>query len=120
MLKRSILRSIFSMLSMMAIPLVASARESDQCASAPTPQLHVLACTAVIEDASRSGKTLEIAYVNRALAYFATSDAAHAISDFSKALELAPDDSIAYEGRAIVYTTTKVMIAPSRMTAKPY
>jgi tetratricopeptide (TPR) repeat protein len=84
-----------------------AAEDRDQCASAPTPELHILACTATIEGGEGSPSRIETAYINRGLAYFSTNDVGKALDDFNKAVELSPRNSIAYEGRAIIFASVK-------------
>lgn len=102
-------------ISMFALAMTAStlsipahsafAASGDQCADAPTPALHIFACTALIEEGASDSQKVEIAYVNRGLAYFATKDFPKAIADFDRAVALAPRDVGAYEARAIVFAS---------------
>ncbi len=88
-------------------PVSAVADGQDQCADAQTPELHVFACTAVIEGGSGGSRNIEVAYLNRGLAYFAMRDLEKAVADLGAAIELSPQDSNAYEARAIVFSTQR-------------
>lgn len=66
-------------------------------------ELHIFACTAVIESGSENSWHMKVAYLNRGLAYFAMHDLDKAIADFGKALELSQQDANLYEARTIAF-----------------
>jgi tetratricopeptide (TPR) repeat protein len=102
--------SIFALViavSSLSVAPSAWAADGDQCADAATPALHIFACTATIEDNASDSEKVEIAYVNRGLAYFATENFSKAIADFDHAVALAPRDLSAYEARAIAFASER-------------
>ena len=67
---------------------------------APEPDARIAGCTLVIQEISKETPHNKVAaYVNRAGAYQAKGDYAHALEDFGKALEIEPKSSV-ISGRA--------------------
>lgn len=59
----------------------------------------IQSCTQIIGTGKLSGEALGVAYAMRGLAYLDRSDIAHAIGDFNRAIDLAPDFAPAYQNR---------------------
>jgi tetratricopeptide (TPR) repeat protein len=59
----------------------------------------IAACARLLESGRLTGKPLGVAYGLRGLAFLDRSDVPHAIADFNRAIELAPDFAPAYQNR---------------------
>ena len=104
--------------SVLSVARPAFSASIDICADAPTPALHIFACTAAIEASAGNAAKVEVAYINRGLAYFATNELPAAVADFSSAIAMSPQDAKAYEARAIAYAAERKYdqaIADNRM-----
>lgn len=81
----------------------AGLRPSDvhQCTnqSADHPNNRIAACSAMITSGRLHGELEGVAYSLRGLAYLDRGDIAHAIADFDRAIELAPDFAPAWQNR---------------------
>jgi tetratricopeptide (TPR) repeat protein len=65
------------------------------------PTAVIRACTASIELRILQGKQLSFLLVNRADAYFAANDKQHALEDYDKAIQLAPQRAELYYNRGV-------------------
>jgi Tfp pilus assembly protein PilF len=61
------------------------------------------ACTRIIQDRDESVRLLVVAYISRGLQYEASDKYDRAIADFTKAIELNPQDPMAYDHRGDAY-----------------
>jgi tetratricopeptide (TPR) repeat protein len=71
--------------------------------SGAAPSVVIRACTAAIELRILQGKQLSFLLVNRADAYFAMNDKRHALEDYDKAIQLAPQKADLYYNRGVYY-----------------
>ena len=68
-----------------------------------TPSRSVPACTLAIETGAVVDQDLGIAYGNRGLSLYNKGDFLGCIQDLDKAIQLGPDQAIAYHGRGAAY-----------------
>jgi tetratricopeptide (TPR) repeat protein len=71
--------------------------------SGAAPSVVIRACTAAIELRLLQGKQVSFLLVNRADAYFAMNDKRHALEDYDKAIQLAPQKADLYYNRGVYY-----------------
>lgn len=88
-----------------APPLAAHTQDENRAACQSTdPDTSIAACTEDIASGQETDAAgLAIAYYNRGLAYNAKHDYAQSIADFSKAIELNPNDANYYDERGVAY-----------------
>ncbi|MDA8155182.1 MAG: tetratricopeptide repeat protein [Actinomycetota bacterium] len=85
---------------------VQAAIAGDQCYDLGKKGHHhqaINACTGEINSGLHTGHNLAILYVNRGADYGATGQFTLAIADFSKAIDVDPSNTNAYEGRGAAY-----------------
>ena len=70
-------------------------------------ELRIQGCTALINSGQVTGPNLAGVFNNRAAAYYAESDNAHAIADFTHAIQLNPDLPGGYYNRGDAYLANK-------------
>lgn len=80
----------------------ASQSAHDDCNSGD-PDRNIAGCTRVAEDVAESGKTRSIAYVGRGLAWHLKGDFDRAITDYSDAIRLNPNNPLAYNNRGLAW-----------------
>jgi hypothetical protein len=73
----------------------------------PGPDQKIAACTAVIQSGRYSGKSLALAFNNRANGYLKKEDQDRAIADYDQALKLDPNYALAYNNRGKIYFLKK-------------
>jgi tetratricopeptide (TPR) repeat protein len=82
--------------------LAASQQDWDQC-QGNDPARAVQACDSIISDQSETAQNRVDAYVFRASAYLMQSDFDRAITNYSEAIKLDPQNVVAYLSRAVAY-----------------
>src|SRR5262245_4004174 len=102
-MKRTILGAVTCSLVLVALPVWARTMDEnkDLCAHSDDQDVRINACTAIIESGQESNASLAIAYLNRGNAKDDNQDVDGAISDYTKAIQLKPDDADAYYNRGI-------------------
>lgn len=80
--------------AMLAVPAVAQTRADDalRCASR-APEVKIAGCSALIAAGDKDPSDLAIIYYNRAAGYNEKKDLPAALADYTKAIELDPDDA---------------------------
>ncbi len=78
-----------------------ASREARLCATQTEDQVaeRIAGCTRIIGTGKLRGEALGVAYAMRGLAYLDRADMAHAIGDFNRAIDLAPNFAPAYQNR---------------------
>jgi tetratricopeptide (TPR) repeat protein len=74
-----------------------------QCVSGASAELRVAGCTALIESTQVSERSLAAVHGLRGHAYLASKNYARAIADFSKTIQINPQDAEAFNERGIAY-----------------
>ncbi len=74
------------------------------CFEAPAPEDGVVACSKAIKTGGLSARTLAITYSNRGNSFYDLGQLDRAITDYTTALSLIPDDPVTYSNRAAAYT----------------
>jgi Flp pilus assembly protein TadD len=87
------------------LPAGAHTRDENRAACQSTdPDTSIAACTEDIASGEETDSAgLAIAYYDRGLAYNARHDYTQSIADFSKAIELNPNDAKYYDERGVAY-----------------
>ena len=84
-------------------PAFAAGRDAHEDCDTDDPDRNIAGCTRIIEDVDE-GKTMRgIAYVARGLAWQKKGDLDRALSDFSDAIRLNPQDALAYNDRGMLW-----------------
>lgn len=97
---------IFIQLSCLFIALQVNAKTLDldnACWHDAEPDIHINACTALIQSGQLTTKNLSIAYSNRSLGYFDKGLYNQAIADTTQALTLNPTNTFAWYNRGNAY-----------------
>ena len=96
------MRELFAVQLMVVVLASAPASADDRrnCLHDKNPEVRIRGCSEII----RRDSTDAIAYYNRAVAYEMRDDTDRAIADYTKAIELAPDNAAAYDNRGRAYT----------------
>jgi tetratricopeptide (TPR) repeat protein len=77
------------------------ANDQSDCLQQSDPQLRLKSCSQLIHQDQRDAA----AYQNRAVAYGLLGDLDHAIADYTKAIEIKPNNATAYESRGRLYAS---------------
>jgi tetratricopeptide (TPR) repeat protein len=79
----------------------ALANDEQDCFQGKVPQLRIIGCSEIIQRASNDTS----AYHNRAVVYELSGDIDRAIADYTKTIEIRPDNATAYENRGRAYAS---------------
>jgi tetratricopeptide (TPR) repeat protein len=101
---RGMMRRILIGLALMlcAPPAWAQTTNENLCMSAD-PDIKIVGCTAVIQSGQETKANLAVTYNNRGMAYLRKGLFDQAITDFNRAILLAPGDFVSYADRGIAY-----------------
>ena len=69
-----------------------------------TPDQRISGCTALIQSGTETQQSLAAAFYNRGNAHYAKGDYDHAITNYSEAIRLDPNDHSAYDNRGSAYS----------------
>lgn len=80
----------------------ASQKDHDDCNS-ENAERNIAGCTRIINDSTESEKVRGIAHVGRGIAWQGKGERDKALADFTDAIRLNPNDSLAYSNRGIIW-----------------
>lgn len=91
------------MIALLLSPAPAAAGVIEDCVQSADRALQIAACTQAIDSGRWEGPELAWAYGNRGNAYQAQRDAANAVADYTRALELDPEVALTWHNRGLVF-----------------
>lgn len=100
---RRIFAGLAALLAFNALSIAADDHLKDCSSNQLEATKRIVACTNVIGDKAASPIDQAIAYLNRAIALVGTGEQDRAMSDYSKAIDLDPNNASAYRRRAEVW-----------------
>jgi len=87
----------------LAAPAFAASEQAHMDCDDDNPDHNIAGCTLIIDDVSEGAQMRSIALVGRGLAYDAKDDLARAGADFDQAIELDPNNVLAYNDRGVLW-----------------